>query len=243
MSVDEPGGDPIGKCVRIGKETAPCATVIGVAEEMHIHSLPGQRDSHGEMERDYTYSVPIMQSDGPAGTLAVRVAGDASDYAESVRRRLQRIMPGASYVTAEPLRSMVDPKMQSWRTGATMFVTFAALALALAGIGLYSVIAYGVAQRRQEIGVRIALGASRPHVVRLVVSGGVRLVIVGVALGMVVALWAAHWIAPLLFHESPTDPFVYGTVAAVLIGVALVATAMPALAAARVDPNVALRAD
>lgn len=238
-----PGRDPIGKCVRIGEATTPCATVIGVAEEMHIHSLPGQRDSHGETERDYTYSVPIMQSDGPAGTLAVRVAGDATDYGELVRRRLQRLMPGSAYITAEPLRNMVDPKMQSWRTGATMFVAFASLALALAGIGLYSVIAYGVAHRRQEIGVRIALGASRPHVVRLVVSGGLRFVIVGVALGMVVAFWAARWIAPLLFQESPKDPLVYAAVAGALIGVALVATAMPALAASRVDPNVALRAD
>jgi ABC-type antimicrobial peptide transport system permease subunit len=171
------------------------------------------------------------------------MSGDATDYAESVRRRLQPMMPGAAYVTTEPLRNIVDPMMRSWRTGATLFAAFAGLALALAGVGLYSVIAYGVAQRRQEIGVRLALGASRGHVVRLVVSGGLRLVIAGVALGMVLALWAAHWIAPLLFHESPTDPFVYGAVAAVLIGVALAATGVPAHAASRVDPNVALRSD
>ena len=217
--------------------------MIGVAEEMHIHSL--RASATGAARRSATTRIPfrVVQYDDPAGTLAIRVAGDATDYAESVRRRLQRIMPGAAYVTAEPLRSMVDPKMRSWRMGATMFVAFAALALALAGIGLYSVIAYGVAQRRQEIGVRIALGASRRHVVRLVVRGGLRLVIAGVALGIVVALWAARWIAPLLFQESATDPLVYGAVAAVLIGVALVATSMPAFAASRVDPNVALRAD
>jgi predicted permease len=238
-----PGRDPIGQCVHIEQEAAPCSTVIGVAEEMHIHSLTGQRDAQGEIERDYTYSVPIAQYGAPAGTLAIRMAGDAIDYTESVRKRLQPLMPGAAYVTAEPLRNIVDPMMRSWRTGATLFAAFAALAVALAGIGLYSVIAYGVAQRRQEIGVRLALGASRGHVMRLVVSGGLRLVIIGVALGMLLAFWAAHWVTPLLFHESPKDPFVYGAVAAVLIGVALAATAMPALAASRVDPNVALRTD
>src|SRR5205085_1635692 len=174
----------------------------------------------------------------PAGTLVVRVAGAAADYAEPIRRRLQALMPGASYVTAVPLRTMVDPKMQSWRMGATMFLVFAALALALAGIGLYSVIAYGVAQRRQEIGVRIALGASRPHVVRLVVRGGLQLVVVGVALGAGVALAGGRWIGPLLFQESPTDPVVFGIVAAVLLLVALGATAIPAIAASRVDPNI-----
>jgi ABC-type antimicrobial peptide transport system permease subunit len=160
-----------------------------------------------------------------------------------VRRQLQRIMPGAAYVTAQPFQNMVDPTMQSWRFGATMFAAFGALALALAGIGLYSMIAYGVAQRRREIGVRIALGASRANVVRLVVRGGLRLVVLGVVLGGAISLWAGKWVATLLFDEAPTDPVIYATVATVLIAVSLAATALPALAASRVDPNVALRAD
>ena len=169
----------------------------------------------------------------------------APDYlrdADGVHR-IQRIMPGAAYITAVPLESAVDPRLRSWRVGATMFVAFAALALVLAGVGLYSVIAYGVTQRRQEIGVRIALGASRAHVVRLVVSGGLRLVCAGVALGVIVALYASPWISLLLFKESPRDPLVYSIVAAVLVVVAIIASALPAAAAARVDPNVALRAD
>jgi ABC-type antimicrobial peptide transport system permease subunit len=175
--------------------------------------------------------------------LLVRVKGDAASYAEPVRRRLQHEMPGAAYVTAQPFQSMVDTKTQSWRFGATMFVAFGALALALAGIGLYSMIAYGVAQRRREIGVRIALGASSSHIVRLVVRGGLRLVVLGVVLGGVVSLWAGKWIATLLFDETPTDPAIYASVAAILVGVSLLATAVPALRAARVDPNDALRAD
>jgi ABC-type antimicrobial peptide transport system permease subunit len=230
-----PARDPIGQCIRIEADTAPCTTVVGVAEDLHMRSLKGQHE--------YTYYIPIAQYHDAAGTLLVRVSGDAADYVEPVRRQLQRVMPGAAYVTAEPFQNMVDPTMQSWRFGATMFVAFGALALSLAGIGLYSMIAYGVAQRRQEMGIRIALGASRANVVRLVVRGGLRPVIVGVIAGGAISLWTGKWLATLLFRESPSDPAVYGGVAAVLIGVSLVATAMPAIAASRLDSNVALRAD
>jgi predicted permease len=230
-----PGRDPLGKCVRIGADTAPCSTVIGVAEDMRLRSLTDQRE--------FSYYQPISQYGSPAGGTFVRVAGDAADYTELVRRTLQPLMPGTAYVTVVPLRSLVNPSMRSWRFAATMFVAFGGLALGLAAIGLYSVIAYNVAERRQEIGVRIALGAPRGRIVRLVVGSGMRVVVTGVVLGGALALWAGRWVAALLFHESPADPAVYALVAAVLIGVALVATAVPALAASRVDPNVALRAE
>jgi ABC-type antimicrobial peptide transport system permease subunit len=187
--------------------------------------------------------VPLAQYPDATGMVLVRVAGDAAEYAEAVRRSVQRIMPGASYVTTIPLRSIVDPNMQSWRTGAMMFVAFGALALTLAAVGLYSVIAYSVAQRRQELGVRVALGALPADLVRLVLRGGLRVVIGGIAIGSALALWAGRWISGLLFRESPTDPAVYLTVAGVLVTASLVATAFPALAAARVDPNTVLRAD
>ncbi|MDQ3950004.1 MAG: ABC transporter permease, partial [Gemmatimonadota bacterium] len=230
-----PNEDPLGRCIRIGADTMPCTTVIGVAEDMRVRSLTDARE--------YTYYIPIAQYGNAAGALFVRVAGDAADYADAVRRRLQLLMPGTAYVIAQPLRELIDPNVRSWEFGATMFVAFGALALALAAIGLYSVVAYGVAQRQQEIGVRIALGASRSHVMRLVMGGGVRLVAAGVLIGGAIALWAGRWAAALLFQESPHDPVVYAVGAAVLVGVAIMATAMPALAASRVDPNAALRAE
>jgi hypothetical protein len=230
-----PGADPLGECIRISADTAPCTTVVGVVEEMRLRSLTA--------EREHTYYLPIAQYGEATGMLLVRVAGDADDYGDRVRRRLQRLMPGAAYVSVMPFRDAVDPTMQSWRFGATMFVAFGALALTLAGVGLYGVIAYGVAQRRQEIGVRLALGASTIHVVRLVVGDGLRLVVVGVLFGSAVALFASRWVAALLFQESPSDPVVYTIVATVLLVVAVLATAGPAAGAARVDPNVALRAD
>ena len=228
-----PARDPLGQCLRIGADTAPCTLVVGVAEEVRISSLSSQRE--------YTYYVPVTQYGDPTGTLLVRVAGDAAGYVETVRRELQRLMPGTAYVNVVPLRSMVSPKLQSWRIGATMLTAFGALALVLAAIGLYSVIAYRVLQRRREIGVRMALGASPRSVTGLVVRGGLRLVVAGVLLGSTIAASTGPWLGALLFNVSPTDPVVYIAVAAVLALVTLAASALPALSAARVDPVVALR--
>ena len=141
------------------------------------------------------------------------------------------------------MRDILDPRQRSWQLGATMFALFGVLALILAAIGLYSVIAYTVTQRTQEIGVRLALGARMGDVIRLVVGEGVRFAVVGIVIGGAVALWASKWVGPLLFSVSPRDPAIFGGVAVVLLGAAILASAIPALRAARVDPNVALRAE
>jgi ABC-type antimicrobial peptide transport system permease subunit len=160
-----------------------------------------------------------------------------------VRRALQKLMPGSSYVTAQPMAQIFAPNIRSWRLGATMFVAFGSLALVLAAIGLYSVIAYNVVQRTHELGVRVAFGAQVKDVMRLVLGEGLRLTLVGIALGGAVALFAGKWIAPLLFNVKPTDPLVLGGVVGVLLLTATLASLIPALRAARVDPNVALRSD
>jgi ABC-type antimicrobial peptide transport system permease subunit len=195
-------------------------------------------------ESVYTYYIPAAQYDGPMyPQMFVRVNGDAATFADPLRRRMQREMPGAAYADAVPLSRLVDPERQAWKFGATMFVAFGGLALVLAAIGLYSLIAYDVAQRTRELGVRIALGASVGDVMRLVMSSGVRLVFVGVILGGGLALWGSKWMESLMFRQSPRDPLVFGLVAISLLAVALLASAGPALRAARVDPNVALRGD
>ena len=124
-----------------------------------------------------------------------------------------------------------------------MFAVFGALALVLAAIGLYSVIAYSVTQRTHEMGVRVALGAQGGDVIGLIVREGLRVVVPGVALGAVVALLSGKWIAPLLFQVSPKDPPVIVSVIVTLVAVAIAASWVSALRAARVDPNEALRAD
>jgi ABC-type antimicrobial peptide transport system permease subunit len=124
-----------------------------------------------------------------------------------------------------------------------MFTIFGVLALVVAAIGLYSVVAYDVSQRTRELGVRVALGASAGAVLRLVVGEGVRVVFLGLALGAAVALSLSSRVTPLLYQVSAKDPLTYAGVVGVLLVVAVVASLAPALRAARVDPNVALRSE
>src|SRR6185436_14002246 len=124
-----------------------------------------------------------------------------------------------------------------------VFTGFGILALVLAAVGLYSVIGYNVAQRRHELGVRLALGAARGGIVRLVVMEGVGFAVAGVVIGGAVALAMATRIGPLLFQQSPRDPGVFGLATVVLLGVALLASSLPAWRAAGIDPKSALQAE
>jgi ABC-type antimicrobial peptide transport system permease subunit len=152
-------------------------------------------------------------------------------------------MPGISYVTVTPLEKLLEPNLRPWQLGAKMFALFGVLALLLAAVGLYSVIAYNVTQRSHELGVRIALGAQAADVLRLVLTSGLRVAVLGIVIGGAIALFAGRFIAPLLYHVSPRDPLTYAVAAGTLLVVAVAASLVPALRATRVDPNVALRAD
>jgi ABC-type antimicrobial peptide transport system permease subunit len=152
-------------------------------------------------------------------------------------------MPGDAYVAVTPLAEIIGQQKRSWQLGATMFTAFGALALVIAAVGLYSVIAYDVTQRGHELSVRVALGARARDVTRVVVAQGFRFATVGIGVGLGVALLAARWLQPLLFRQSATDPSVYAGVGAVLLVVSVAACAAPARRATRVDPMVALRAE
>ena len=231
-----PGRDAVGQCVRVGEDSLPCTEVVGIAHDIKRGSLTE--------ETGLQYYLPIDQLErGIGGGLFVRARGNAKSYVESVRRELQKAMPGVSYVTVTPLDDILGRQTRSWTLGATMFTIFGVLALLVAAVGLYSVIAYNVAQRTHELGVRVALGARSPDVVRLVVGEGVRVALIGVAIGTIVALGAARYVGPLLFSVSPKDPVVFGMVAGTLLMVAVVASLVPAWRASRVDPSVALRGD
>jgi predicted permease len=231
-----PGKDPIGQCVKISADTVPCTYVVGVAENIKEQSLSA--------DSGYFYYLSAAQFQPQNGGLFVRARnGDASKLMETVRRTLQKDMPGASYVTVNPLTEVLGSQKRSWTLGATMFVAFGLLAIVLAAIGLYSVISYNVAQRTHELGVRRALGAQAGDVIRLVVSDGLKLVGIGVLVGVGAALWASKFVKPLLFNVSPRDPWVFALVATLLVLVALAASWIPAMRASRVDANVALRTD
>ena len=233
-----PGRDAIGQCMRLEAPTAPCTTVVGIAE-----NIVQQSDQLSSPSR-YMYYLPIDQFRSSTGSyLVLRTRGDANRSMELVRKTLQPLMPGQSYVTVRPLTEVLARTRSSWQLGATMFVAFGALALIVAAVGLYSVIGYNVAQRMHELGVRVALGAQSGDILRLIVGQAMRYGVAGVAVGTLIAISASRWLQPLLFQQSARDPFVYGVVGGMLLVVALGASAWPAMRASRADPNSALRTE
>ncbi|HEX9562445.1 MAG TPA: ABC transporter permease [Gemmatimonadaceae bacterium] len=231
-----PGQDAMGQCFRMRDPTASCTTIVGIAEDIVQHDLAGAERFH--------YYVSIDQYTRTWGNgMVLRVRGDAGAAAEGIRQAVQGVMPGEQYVTVRRLSDVVHAQQRPWQLGATMFVAFGGLALVVAAVGLYGVIGYSVAQRMHELGVRIALGAQRRDIVRLVTGQGVRSAFAGVALGVLVALAASRWLQPLLFRQSATDPVVYGGVVVVMMGVAVAACLLPALRASRAAPTAALRSE
>jgi hypothetical protein len=242
-----PGLDPIGQCLQVGDETAPCTTVVGVAEDAVQSSITdSERFLYYLSDAQPLWDPVTRRVSGlrPGNRILLRMSGsNPTAYAERVRLALQRMMPGQAYVTVSPLEDLVNTQRRSWQLGATMFVAFGVLALLVAAVGLYGVIGYNVAQRMHELGVRIALGAQSRDIAKLVVGQGIYFAAAGVVVGLGVAFVAARWIQPLLFHESATDPFIYTGVGAMIVVVALIASAIPAMRATRADPNTALRSD
>jgi putative ABC transport system permease protein len=230
-----PNENALGKCEKVGGDTMPCATVIGVAENIKASDITS--------DDALQYYLAIDQQRPAGAALFVRMRGPAARHAEEVRKHLQSLMPGPSYVTVIPMRNIVDGARGSWRMGAVMFLIFGLLALILAAVGLYSVIAYNVAQRTQELGLRIALGAHARDVLRMVLGEGLRFGLAGIGIGVAIALGIGHWVQPLLYEESAHDPLVFLAVAVVLAIVAVAASAIPASRAIRVDPSIALRAE
>jgi predicted permease len=229
-----PGTDALGQCFRVGADTSPCTTVVGIAEETRTGSL--------EDSGEYEYYLAADQRDRKEA-IFVRTTGPAAAQMEPIRRELQRLMPGTAFVTARTMVDVMAREIRPWRLGATMFTVFGGLALVLASVGLYGVIAFNVVQRLHELGVRVALGARTTDIIRLVLAEGVRVVLVGIVLGVGIALLTGRYVSSLLFHVSPRDPWVLGAVGAALLVVAVGASLVPALRASRVDPNLALRAD
>jgi len=232
-----PNQDAIGKCFRIGKPDSPCRQVVGVVADAHFRRLVE--------EPKMQYFVPLEQwQDGAPRAMIVRAGGDATLVASLIRAELKR-MPGlnpsatAVYTFAEHF----GPQLRPWRLGASLFGLFGLLALVVAAVGCYSVLAYAVSQRTHEMGIRVALGARTGDVLRLVVGEGVRVTALGVVLGVACALAAGRLVASLLFGTSPRDPAVLAGASIVLLVVAVAASLIPAWRAARVDPTTALRTD
>jgi ABC-type antimicrobial peptide transport system permease subunit len=193
------------------------------------------------------YYVPLDQSSdfGLSGdrTLFLRVSGDPERIVEPLRRQLQGMAPNLPWADVRSMDSALQPKIQPWRLGAAVLSVFGVLALLVAAVGLFGVLAYSVATRTHEFGVRGALGADRGNIVGLVLREAMIITVIGLGLGAAGALVLGRWAAPMLFDTSPRDPLVLGGVMVMMLATAVGAGLLPALRASRVDPASALRAD
>ncbi len=230
-----PNDDAIGKRFKFFGDQ-DFTTIIGIAKN----------SKYGGVAEDpipFIYQ-PLMQNYSPAATLHVRAAGDAGSLASAVRSEIQQIDSTLSVFNIRTLRDQVSESLAPVRSNVIIMTTFGSLALILASVGLYGVANYSVGQRTREIGVRMALGAGRGTVLRLVLGHGLLMVAIGVTVGLVVAFGLTSLIPQgLLLRTNPRDPLTFIATAALLSLVALVASGIPAYRATRIDPLKALRAE
>ena len=227
-----PGENALGKSFKIGTRIVRVIGVAGDVRSTRLDSIAG-----------YTAYVPERMSQRVHVSLIVRTEGDPALLAEPVRAAIREVLPRQPILQIAPMEDKVDAAAATPRFFTTLVSVFGALALTLAAGGLYGVVAYVVRQREREIGVRVALGATPTHVVGLMLRRGMAPVLVGIAVGIPLALLATRLLRSLLYEVSASDPVTFVGVAVLLAGVAFVASWIPAQRAARVDPTVTLRAE
>jgi predicted permease len=232
-----PGQDPIGRPVSVGQGGfwEDTATVVGVVGDVRFRSM--------EIAPKPDVYLSYYQSPNQRLGLYVRTAGDPLAVAEPVRRALRELAPDAPVYEVRTMAARVADATAFARFGALLLAAFAGVALALATLGVYGVLAFAAAQRTREIGVRVALGATRGRVVRLVVGQGLAIAAAGGAAGLAGAFGATRVLRALLYDVAPSDPATFAVIV-VLLGAAVVAASwLPARRAAGVAPTQALRAD
>jgi predicted permease len=229
-----PGQSAIGKCLTVDAEGAVCARIIGVVE-------PVREWSYADDEM-LGYYEPLAQARGISRTtVLLRTTSDASVAAARVRRVLEADTPENTRLVVTPMQNMLDVAAQSWRIGATTLPLLAAIALALAAIGIYGVVAYDLTERRRDVGIRVALGASATILVRRGVARVTGIALLGVGVGALLALAVGRALETLLFGVSSRDPTTLAAACAVMLVAFAAATAVPVLRAARADPALILR--
>jgi predicted permease len=228
-----PNDDPVGKRFKAVKAGASWITVVGVIANARTQSLV-----RGEVPQVY---LDLYQTGARRLAILLRGHFHTAAIADEVREQVQSLDPTLPVYDTQTLNETVAASLSQRRFSMEMVGLFALTALLLAGLGIYGVISYLVSERTHEIGIRLALGASRSNILRMVLRQGLGLVLVGAAVGLVCALIVSHLMASLLYGVRPTDPLTFAGVALLLIGVALLACYIPARCATRVDPIQALR--
>ncbi len=227
-----PRQDPVGERFTASGRSV---TVVGVVADIMFRSL-------GEVPQPFFY-MPLAQQYRPEVNLQVRMVGAPAALLATLRREVQEIDPGLAVFEAKTLSAQLDLALWPARIGAALLGTFGLLALVLATLGIYGLMAYSVNRRTRELGIRIALGARQSDILRLVVGQGMTLVLAGLILGLIGASVLSHLLASFLYGVSAFDPVTLGLTSLILGNVALVACGLPALKAARTNPLVALRYD
>jgi len=236
-----PNADPIGKRINLGgdRDRLQIVGVVGHVKQWGIDASDGQQSLQAQLYE------PLRQLPGSPDSLSVVVRAEGATPALwAALRRVTQSQNSENIISrAQTMNEVIAGTLAPQRFSMILFDAFAAVALLLASVGLYGVISYLVVQRTQEIGVRLALGAQRRDVLRLVLSQGMKMALGGVALGLLAALGLTRLLAGMLYGVSPTDPATFAVIALSLVAVALLACYIPARRAMKVDPLVALRND
>jgi putative ABC transport system permease protein len=230
----------IGQRLRFDGEGQPWRRIVGIVGEVRQSQLDEQ--PRAQIYRPWTQMNEAFAPDFlRAMDLLVKNTGAPADLVPAIKSEVQQIDKEQPLGNVAPLESLLDDSITPRRFYAVLLAAFSIVALLLAAIGLYGVMAYTVAQRTREIGIRVALGALRRHILRLVLQEGAVLVLIGAAFGLLAAVASSRLLASLLYGVSPTDPQLYLLLSFLLIAVALFACYLPARRAMKIDPMVALR--
>jgi putative ABC transport system permease protein len=233
------GREPIGALVSVQAMTAGgpkpvVRQVVGVSHQVKVEGL-------GEKQNDLEIYVPITQNSWYWAAIAVRTANDPMSLAPAVKSAIARVDKDQPVTRIRTMDEVAAGSIAQPRFRAQLVAAFAALAMLLASVGVFGVLAFSVGQRTREFGIRMALGASTGDVLRLVLRSGLKMIGVGLGIGLIATLALTQSLQSVLFGVKPMDPLTFAAAACTLIIVALLACAIPALRAARVDPASALR--
>jgi putative ABC transport system permease protein len=225
-----PGEDPAGKRVKLFNTTVTIVGVVG-----NVKDTPSARQAIP------AYYFPLGQQQFMDVALAIRTANDPSPVVEAVRREVSALDKDLPLTQIETLDEIAFSAVAGPRLTLLLVAVFAALAIVLASVGIYGVMAYAINQRVQEIGIRMALGAQRRDVLRMILMQGARLALAGLIAGLAGAMALTRLLGNLLYGITPTDPLTFAAVGALGLAVALAASYIPARRAMAVDPSMALR--
>jgi predicted permease len=239
-----PNQDPVGKRMRNGNRD-PWSTIVGVVGHIRFNQLAGEESSSGLSQSGSkgVYYYPLNQTEAPFGFLIAKSSGDPAYLAGAIRQSVRDADPNQPISDVKSMDTRITESLGPQRFAMKLLAVFAALAILLAAVGLYGLISYSVAQRTNEIGLRMALGANPAEVLRLVIGEGAKLLFAGAAAGIVAGLVLVRAMQSLLYGVSATDPLSFLGATVLLAIIALVASYIPARRAMRVDPMVALRCE